>query len=374
MKKKTAQQTNSPEQLGQFFFEAIQADNFSTFKDLFATKKDFLFFLEKSNLTKEEKEVHRQEAEVFVKKEKEIREYYNDILQEAAACKIDWKEAKIVAVTYEGKTMVGVAQLKITVDWTHKGEPYQFVLRQCIESDSKWVITQSASFFDPNWREKLIASVQVEKGFKGEHWRAALKRYEAFITEIERDSKLFFKNKDNLETIKMLESYMGIAFPESLKNVYLKEGAFAIGEELEVNTLFLYSAEKLLYFLKEDFKNLSISQLGFAELIDFTIGHPELKELLSPKEYDFLNDNYKIFGVYYHNESDFRFYYFDKNGQFGTAEYNHDWYHFNRNDWNNEFIPLTKKSKASFTFDELISKEIDQTIDASLEDWVNNGE
>ncbi len=372
--KNEKQPASSPEQLGQFFFDAVIQNDFAAFQNLFATKADFLFFLAKSNLSETEKKEHVSNVNDLLRAKEEIKTFYDDVLEEAAACKIDWNKATVSKITHERKTVAGVAQLRITVDWEHAGAPYQFVLRQCLEGADKWVITQNAGFFDPNWREKLAATVQIEKGFAGEQWPAALKRYEAFISQIERDSKLFFKQKDKIETITTIEARVGMVFPKALKNMYLNEGAFAIGDALEMNAVFLYRAEKLLYFLDEDFKALSISQFGLAEMIDFTIGHPELKELLSAEQYAYLNSNYKIFGVYYHNESDYRFYYFDETGKFGTVEYNHDWYHFNRMDWDNTFIPLTTKSKATLSFDALISMEIDEVIAADLEDWLDNGE
>lgn len=206
-----------------------------------------------------------------------------------------------------------------------------------------------------------------------ETWQESLRRFEKVIKEIglytrEYNGEIFeniqvyYNTKETIEDVEQFEKRQNIPLPEALKEMYTQYGAPFICEKLG---RYFFDLLPIKYLTKnsdnssskspEDFIGLGtmISMLGEG-------GESYLKEDLEPETYASLNAQYKVFGYYFVNDCDRVFCFFDKNGNFGTQTFLHDYY----DSW---WPELYKENKATLSLDKLISTWVDDAI-ASLID------
>ncbi len=189
---------------------------------------------------------------------------------------------------------------------------------------------------------------------QGETWQEALKRLDNFT---KNESSLIHLDSDvDHEEISEFEKRLTISLPEDLKQFYT-----------QYKSLYVYIDEKIFFAifpLSELSTNSYITKtpesfIGLAAMISmFGEGEEDgyLKTDLSPEMYDYLNKNYKLFGFYGLSDCDSKYWYFDKNGNYGVQEFIHDDYDM--------WIPKLRKMDKDVipSLNELISKAVDQTL------------
>ncbi|MEG2101051.1 MAG: SMI1/KNR4 family protein [Flavobacterium sp.] len=196
-----------------------------------------------------------------------------------------------------------------------------------------------------------------------ETWLEALYRFDnvmkeknIFETEYRKEkvpySCVSYNTNVSIKDTSEMQKLLNIPLPEDLKQFYSQYKTISVSRGLRNYFVIspLFYETKLS---KEPFSGLldRISEMGDDLEVD-------LKETLDPEIHDSLNEKYKVFGWYDPNISgcDVIFWFFDKNGNYGSQEFYHD-------NWDEWAPKLNQKNLITISsLDELISKAVDQAI------------
>lgn len=199
-----------------------------------------------------------------------------------------------------------------------------------------------------------------------ETWQQALERYnhtlEMVKPKIEPEYQDFYKicfsKKESKERIMGFEKKYNCIIPQSLKLLYENYGVFSVNDGIW-RSITLFSNQESHYSLP----NIG----GLMEMIDqLWGGRPEFEEFFSAEEIEYLNQNYFVFGHYYHDDNVYSHFYFDREGNFEDVRYDQDDF---GSAYDFFFKPLLTKSLANKTFDEVISFHIDKVIESLVEEF-----
>lgn len=180
-------------------------------------------------------------------------------------------------------------------------------------------------------------------------------RIKEFNDIVDKYHQIAVKEKASPDQIVAIQRYFEIPIPEDLKSLYLEMSGLASYDN-ESWSLQIDEVPFLLERLNHKDKWSQCRSLGLIDYIRFSWGNDrqELEEdvYLTGEQIDFLNKNYKCFGLYRTDwgfeEADYL--YFDRNGKFGTIRYHQDYIH--------ELVPrlmtLLQKSTATEDLDSLL--------------------
>ena len=148
--------------------------------------------------------------------------------------------------------------------------------------------------------------------------------------------------------LRKLETSLGFPIPNALKTMALRNpievGSFS---ELVVLT---------------EWKNRD-DVPGLINYIDYAWGgRPEFEEYYQEKHRDYLNKNYFVFGMRYHDDNVHEYLYFDREGMFGSIVFDQDEF----SQVQKQLNPLLKKSTANETLDQVISRSFSEVIKNKL--------
>lgn len=167
---------------------------------------------------------------------------------------------------------------------------------------------------------------------------------------VEEDSSPFPMNK-----LEEFEKENGMPYPPALKKFAAEYGPFSAGSEHSVSIMHYWDKEK----------NPSS---GLVKYIDGAWGgRPEFEEFCKAEHIEYLNKNYVVFGMRYIDDNCHEYAYFDREGNFGTIFFDQDGFEY----FQRELNPMLKKSTASLTFDQVVSRLITGQIEGLIEQLNN---
>ncbi len=206
--------------------------------------------------------------------------------------------------------------------------------------------------------ERLHAALQAKDDLKPaapkETWQEALERYKKAYEKLDvqddydhNQLRIFKKETDPIPGKQ--------PFPASLRELYLRHGAFELRDPDEWGSMLIYGGGEGY------FSNC----VGLIAAIDrIWGGRPEFSRSFTQEEIDYLNRNYISFGHLKHDSNAYTHFFFDGKGGFGRIYYNQD-------DWDAAF-PVFKSLlsgwTAPLTLDELVSDAVTVVIEALEED------
>jgi len=174
-------------------------------------------------------------------------------------------------------------------------------------------------------------------------------RIELFNTKVGKYQEISIETGATPSEIVELRQYFSIHIPADLESFYSHLGGLSPHNN-ERFALNIDTPKYLLESLIHQNHWYRCRSMGLIDYIKFCWinDRSELDEdnFLSSEQIEYLNSNYKCFGLYRtdwgYEEADYL--YFDRNGNFGTVRYHQDYIHNLIDDY---LIPLTNKSLAS---------------------------
>lgn len=215
--------------------------------------------------------------------------------------------------------------------------------------------------------------LEAQRANADETWQQALQRFEKAMKEIGlytleyngetlENIQVYYNNKETSEDIVQFEKRLNLPLPSTLKEMYTQCGAPFVCEKLG-RQVFDFLPIKYLTGNSDNASSKSTEDfIGLATMISMLGegGESYLKEDLEPETYASLNAHYKVFDCYFINDCDRVFCFFDKNGNFGTQVFLHDFY----DSW---WPELYKENKATISLDKLISTWVDDAIESLID-------
>ncbi|WP_293305474.1 hypothetical protein [Pedobacter sp. UBA5917] len=186
-------------------------------------------------------------------------------------------------------------------------------------------------------------------------------RIELFNSKVGKYKEISFEAATPHEIVQ-LKDYFKIPLPANLETLYYHFGGLTPYNH-ELFALSIDNPKSLLESLAHHNQWYRCRSMGLVDYIRFCWinDRPELDEgnYLSSEQINYLNSNYKCFGLYRTDwgYEEAYYLYFDRNGNFGTVRYHQDDISALINDY---LIPLTNKSLANETLEPMLRRIIDQ--------------
>lgn len=149
---------------------------------------------------------------------------------------------------------------------------------------------------------------------------------------------------DGSADIDEFESAIGVSAPDALRTLWAEHGAFSVFAPEVWGSLKLYPVCELLTERRERPHWPSV----YEGLCRFG-NRKEFESALSAAQAHALRSTIFFFGSIARSDSDFDLLVFDRAGRFGCVHYNHDWWDFNGEAWQAEYVPLEAAKRASST-------------------------
>jgi hypothetical protein len=164
------------------------------------------------------------------------------------------------------------------------------------------------------------------------------------------------------------ESKVGFILPNDLRSFYQDMGSL-LSEDFESNCIEIKSLPKILYHLTHDEWHRKLNSMGLIDYIKYSWGNDrfEFDEYLSADFIEAINSNYKGFGLWRSFEilEAAHYFYFDKNGKFGTVYYHQDVF----DDLvDAQLKPMLEQSQATQTLEQVIEEALIEIAENILDD------
>lgn len=133
--------TSTPENLAKLAVEAIQDNDFDKFQRLCVDKQTLYQILEDSTFSDDDKVKFKSKIDDRLPRfQKEMRESFENIRQEAKKDGVELGEIKFVNTEYKVKTRKGIQEADIYVFLEHGNSTYKLKLDDCFKSKKGWRI------------------------------------------------------------------------------------------------------------------------------------------------------------------------------------------------------------------------------------------
>ncbi|UOD29242.1 SMI1/KNR4 family protein [Massilia violaceinigra] len=135
--------------------------------------------------------------------------------------------------------------------------------------------------------------------------------------------ELVFSEPDSAQDIAALEEIIGFAVPEPLKALYQQCGAFKHASHCQAwNTVQLYPVSTLLTWLRAD--PGTKPAVGLLAYIHDVWGRRTELDVIDAESAKIINENYIVFGERCISDDVYEYWYFDRNGLFGSLYFDQD--------------------------------------------------
>jgi hypothetical protein len=160
-----------------------------------------------------------------------------------------------------------------------------------------------------------------------------------------------------------LAEALGLPIPLPLRTLWQSYGTFSV--------LHTECRESIELFSLERIRTMGERNSGWPNLFEVlcTFGARwEFEQALDPQQVEVLRSSYAAFGIVRRSDSDFELLVFDRHGNVGLVNYNHDWAHFNGAAWSDEFHGLASGKLRVVDLNEILAARID-ACRQQLEEW-----
>jgi len=183
-----------------------------------------------------------------------------------------------------------------------------------------------------------------------------ISQYQKVSVEFDEDESLIKRvSQLDMQALTEMETAIGRAFPSELVQWWQNESISQVRSHAWGYAIAIYTPSDMQEMIKDQALTHSVTKMGMAEVLDY-YHSGEFKELLSPENYQVLNDKFTIVGSYSLSDTDALYIYSDESNRFGVIEYNHEWRHFSGLNWDAEYRMLLSCSRASQTLNDLVGQ------------------
>jgi len=180
--------------------------------------------------------------------------------------------------------------------------------------------------------------------------------YQKVSVEFDEDESVIkLVTQPDIQALTDTETAIGRAFPPELIQWWQNESISQVRSYDWGYAISIYTPSEMQEMMNDQGLTHSVKKMGMAEVLDY-FHSGEFKALLSPENYQALNDKFTIVGSYSLSDTDALYIYCDESDQFGVVEYNHEWRHFSGLDWNAEYRMLLSTSRATHKLTNLVAQ------------------
>jgi len=207
----------------------------------------------------------------------------------------------------------------------------------CFKAATQW----------PNHTASLLETGQLDE---------LVSQYQKVSVEFDEDeSPIELVTQVDIQALTEMETAIGRAFPPELIQWWQSKSISQVRSHAWGYAISIYTLSDMQKMMENQELTHSVKKMGMAEVLDY-YHSGEFKELLSPENYEALNDRFVIVGSYSLSDTDALYIYSDESNRFGVIEYNHEWRHFSGLDWNTEYRMLLSSSRATHTLNDLVAQ------------------